>query len=390
MTTIVFRRPIIFRALAITLFAMPLFAADVDIDALTERVDAFMSSWDKDTSPGAAILIACDGEILLKKGYGMADVESKTPIEPDDTAFLLASVTKPFTALSIIMCEERGLLDYDDSLTKIFPEFPIFVSGVTVRHLLNHTGGLYEYERLFMRNGQVDRAWPRSAKTPRSQYEPTSKDTLQIIIEKNKLRFEPGSRFEYSNSGYVVLAQIVEKVDGRSFAQFLKEEIFDPVGMSQSILYDESEPVIKNRATSYERHGKNASNGTPAFRDIDYTPLNFIYGEDNIYTTIEDMFKFDQALYTEELVSAASLQKAFTPPNLKSAKLSNYGFGWTIREEDGKRFVFHGGAWLGFRTYFRRDIDEGITYIYLSNFSDDQLKQVKSELPKILRESMRH
>ena len=93
------------------------------------------------------------------------------------------------------------------------------------------------------------------------------------------------------------------------------------------------------------------------------------------------MFKFAQALYTEELVSAASLQKAFTPPNLKSAKLSNYGFGWTIKEEDGKRFVLHGGAWLGFRTYFRRDIDEGITYIYLSNFSDDQLKQVMSELP---------
>ena len=237
MTKIVFSYSVLFPVLAIMQFAFPVAATDVDVDLLTEKVDALMGDWDNDTSPGAAILIARDGEILLKKGYGMANIESKTPIDAD-TAFLLASITKPFTALSIIMCRERGLLDYDDSLTKYFPQFPDFMSGITVRNLLNHTAGLYEYEHLFVRSGRVDRDWPRSAKTPRSKYEPTAKDTLKLLTELKKLRFEPGSRYEYSNSGYVILAQIVEKVDGRKFARFIREEILDPLGMHRSVLYD--------------------------------------------------------------------------------------------------------------------------------------------------------
>jgi D-alanyl-D-alanine carboxypeptidase len=176
--------------------------------AAAARVDALFAPWSKSDTPGAAMSVIKDGKVLLKKGYGLANLESKKPITPD-TVFLLASVTKQFTAMAIMMLAERGKLKYEDALTKFFPEFRRHAEKVTVRHLLTHTAGFPEYDDLWVKNGTVDSDWPRSAKTKPSTFEPTSKDVMKLMAQQ-QLEFTPGEKWEYSNSGYVILAQIVE------------------------------------------------------------------------------------------------------------------------------------------------------------------------------------
>src|SRR6185369_9857389 len=151
--------------------------------------------------------------------YGLANLENGTRITPE-TRFLLASVTKQFTAMAIMMLAEQGKLGYDDRVTKFFPEFSPFAGSVTIRQLLNHTAGFPEYEDLFVQKGLVDRDWPRSATTARSSFEPTARDALKLLAAEKQLEFTPGEKWSYSNSGYVILAQIVEKVSGKSFAEY--------------------------------------------------------------------------------------------------------------------------------------------------------------------------
>ncbi|HYO59968.1 serine hydrolase domain-containing protein [Archangium sp.] len=344
-------------------------------DLLAEKVDRLMAPWSQGDTPGAAIIVIQDGRIVLKKGHGLANLESKKPITPD-TAFLLGSVTKQFTAMAVMMLAERGKLKYDDSLSKFFPEFPPYAQKITVRHLLHHTAGFPEYEDLFLESGKLDKDYPRSAKPPRSSFEPTSKDALAILAQVKAPRFAPGKQHEYSNSGYVILAQIVEKVSGQSFAQFLRQNIFQPLGMSRSLLYDETRPKVQNVATSYT-----LKDGV--YRDIDYTPLNAIHGEDNIYSTVEDLYKWDQALYTERLVKAATLQAAFTPGKLNNGQATEYGFGWRVRKFLGLNAVGHGGSWLGFKTVILRFPEQHFTVVVLANLQQFDVGDIAFKISKI-------
>jgi CubicO group peptidase (beta-lactamase class C family) len=345
-----------------------------DSENAAAQVDALLAPWSKGDTPGAAITVIENGRVLLEKGYGLANLETKQPIDPD-TAFLLCSVTKQFTAMSIMILAERGKLRYDDALSSFFPEFPPYAQKITIRHLLQHTAGLPEYDDLFRGSGKIDRFWPRSAKSRPSSFEPTSKDVLQILAQQKALQFAPGEKWEYSNSGYVVLAQIVEKVTGQTFAQFLQQEIFQPLGMKRSRLYDETRPTIQKRATSYKGGG--------IYREIDYAPQNAIYGEDNIYTTVEDMYAWDQALYTEKLVRAATLKEAFTPGRLNDGTTTNYGFGWGLNRVLGLEALEHGGAWLGFRTYILRFPTQRFTVIVLSNLAQFEPDKIAAEISKI-------
>jgi len=327
--------------------------------SLAEKVDRLMAPWSQGGTPGAALLVIREGQIVLKKGYGLANLESQKPITPD-TAFLLGSVTKQFTAMAVMMLAERGKLKYDDPLSQFFPGFPPYARKITVRHLLHHTAGFPEYEDLFLEGGKLDKDYPRSAKTPRSKFEPTSKDALALLAQVKAPRFAPGEKHEYSNSGYVLLAQIIEKVSGQSFAQFLRQNIFQPLGMNRSLLYDETRPPVPNVATSYT-----LKDGV--YRDIDYTPLNAIYGEDNIYSTLEDLYLWDQALYTEKLVKVATLQAAFTPGKLNDGQVIEYGFGWRVRKFLGIHAVGHGGSWVGFKTVILRFPEQHLTVVMLAN-----------------------
>lgn len=198
---------------------------------------------------------------------------------------------------------------------------------------------------------------------------------MQILAQQKELQFAPGERWEYSNSGYVILAQVVEKVTGQTFAQFLQQEIFQPLGMKRSRLYDETRPTIQKRATSYKGGG--------VYREIDYAPQNAVYGEDNIYTTVEDMYSWDQALYTEKLVRAATLKEAFTPGRLNDGTATSYGFGWGLNRTLGLEALEHGGAWLGFRTYIVRFPTRRFTVIVLSNLAQFEPDAIAAEISKI-------
>ncbi|MFZ0918151.1 MAG: serine hydrolase domain-containing protein, partial [Candidatus Udaeobacter sp.] len=327
-----------------------------------EQVDALFAPWSTGYTPGAAVIVIQNGKVLLKKSYGLADLETKQPITPD-TAFRLASITKQFTAMGIMILADQKKLKFEDSLSKFFPEFPPYAQKITIRHLLNHTAGFPEFDRLWLQTGRIDCNWPRSSQTSPSCFEPDSRDTLDLLAGVRILRFTPGARYEYSNSGYVILGQIVEKVSGKSLAEFFKEKIFRPLGMRRSILDDETRPELWNVATSYECEGD-------VYKDIGYTPLNLIYGEDNIFSTVEDMYKWDQALYTEKLVKAATFREATTPGKLNNKTSIPYGFGWGLGKVLGLDAMYHSGEWAGFRNNILRFPSEHFTVVILSNVNE--------------------
>jgi CubicO group peptidase (beta-lactamase class C family) len=332
---------------------------------LSAQVDGLFTDWNGGNTPGAGLLVIRDGKVLIKKAYGLANIETKTPITPD-TCFLLGSVTKQFTAMAVMLLAERGQLRYDDPLAKFFPQFPPYAQKITVRNLLNHTSGLPDYEALFVEQGLIEKDWPRSVKTTRSRFEPTAKDALNLLARQPNLLFEPGTKFEYSNSGYVVLAQIIEKASGQSYAQFLKQNIFKPLGMKRSYVYDESRPNIPGRAASYTM-----KDGT--YREIDYTPLNAIYGEDNVFTTLNDLVKWEQALSSTKLIKAETLQQAFSSGVLTDGSRTGYGYGWFIGETLGLKYVGHSGGWLGFANIIRRYPDYRFTVVLLTNYEKFRL-----------------
>ena len=340
-----------------------------------QRVDALFAPWSKGDTPGAAVIVIRNGQVLFEKGYGLANLETRTPIRPD-TAFLLASLTKQFTAMTVMMLAERGKIRYEDPLTRFFPHFPLYAQKITVRHLLNHTAGLPEYDDLWIRSGKVDHDWPRSSATRPSTFEPTSRDALNLLAQQKSPDFDPGEKWKYSNSGYVILAQIVEKASGTSFGAFLEENIFRPLGMKGSLLYDERKPKVPNVAKSYTRDGS-------AYREIDYTPLNKIYGEDNVYSTLDDMYKWDQALYGEKLVKASTLREAFTPGRLNDGTPTSYGFGWRLGRFLGLDRLSHGGSWLGFRTHILRFPEQRFTVVVLSNVSQLEPGRIAGKIGKI-------
>ena len=342
---------------------------------LSTEVDNMLAPWNRPGLPGAAVLVVQCGQILHKKSYGLADVVLQRPMAPD-TLFELGSITKPFTALAIMMLVERRQLRYDQPLTDLFPDFPPWARQVTLRHLLTHTAGIPEYEELFAASGKLDRDYPRSASTQRSTYEPTSRQGLALLATVQKLRFRPGTRFEYSNSGYLLLAQVVERVSGLRYPEFLRRYVFEPLGMSRSLVYDETNPPLPQRAVSYTwREG--------VLADVDYTPLNFIYGDGNVQSTVEELALWDQALYSDRLVQAATLQQAFTPGKLRDGKSVEYGFGWHVNHGYGLRRVAHGGSWLGFKNMLVRYPDRRFTVILLSNIEQFDREVLASKIARL-------
>jgi CubicO group peptidase (beta-lactamase class C family) len=335
------------------------------------RVDALFS-W-ATNGPGAVVAVVDHGDILLEKAYGFADVKKKIPLTAR-SAFDLASVSKQFTAMGIMILAERAQLSYDDSLCRYFPEFSPFGCDITIRNLLNHTSGLPDYEEIFRASGLIQTNYPRAARDAGDTFEPASKDALRFIANEKKLRFKPGDQWEYSDSGYVVLAQIIEKVSGKTYADFLRENIFRPAGMTETVVYDETRPVIPNRALSY-------STNRPG--PVDYTPLNLIYGDGNVHTTISDMIQWVRALDNGTLVTAPTLRQALTRGRLNNGKEFDYGFGWGIHNRHGGDVTEHGGSWVGFRSSIVRLPRWHLSIIILSNSGRSGLGDIAQKIESI-------
>jgi CubicO group peptidase (beta-lactamase class C family) len=321
-----------------------------------EQVNALMTAQNFEKKPGTAVLVIENGKIVYRKGFGLADLKTGRTIAPD-TTFDLASVTKQFTAMAILQLAERGKLNLDDSLRKFYPEFPVYADKITVRHLLNHTSGLPDYIELFLKSGKLE------TNDKPSGFEPTDDDTIKILAEQKEPLFAAGERWAYSNSGYVVLAKIVEKASGTRYRQFVKKNIFEPLKMERSAVYDETKPKIINRAVSYQKKGE-------IYENVDYTPLNLIYGDGSINSTVEDLAKWDAALYTEKLVKTATLKQAFAAAKLNDGKITNYGFGWFVKETAHGLEASHSGGWAGFRNFIVRYPEQKLTVVVLSNSAE--------------------
>ena len=316
-----------------------------DSKAASQQVDELFAPLVVAKQPGAAVMIIQDGKILHEGHYGFADLDKEIPIT-SRTNFRLASVSKQFAAMAIMILEEDGQISYDDPISQYVPELAPY-PGVTVRHLLQHTGGLPDYYDHIDTSGDI----------------PTNDDAARLLGEMASPDFAPGERYEYSNPGYDMLGPIVEAAAGMPFVDFVRERIFNPLHMDNSLVHDHTFPEIPNRAIGYDP----VEDG---FEPNDFDPLNGIVGSGGIYSNLEDMYRWDQALYGEQLVSQESLEAAFTAGRNNQGESIDYGFGWRIETTRGHKRVRHSGSWVGFRTHIARIPDLGFSIIILSNNSE--------------------
>lgn len=321
------------------------------------KINSLFSCYAGKKTPGAAVLIIKDGQPIFKRAFGMADVERQVPVTTP-TNFRLASVTKQFTAMCIMMLQEQEKLSYDQSLTDLFSNFPAYGQAITIRHLLNHTSGLIDYESLIPDTATI---------------QVLDQDVLQMMMAQDSTYFPPGSQYRYSNSGYAVLAMIVAKISGQSFAQFLKQNIFEPLGMTQTVAYENSISEVSHRAYGYANE-----NGQLIPKDQSLTSA--VLGDGGVYSSVEDLFKWDQALYTDKLVSQETFQQAVTPGILNDGTRLDYGFGWRIDEYRGLKRWHHTGQSCGFATIIQRYPDQKFSIIILTNRNEPMLTDRANQL----------
>jgi len=318
----------------------------------SSRIDSLFKKYDGADAPGASVMIIRDGKVIFKKGYGLADLEMRAPITPS-SCFRLASVTKQFTAMSVMMLAERKKLSYDNTLSDFFPDFPSPGKKITIRNLLNHVSGLVAYEDVM----------PDSITVPL-----LDKDVLALLKKEDTTYFAPGAEYRYSNSGYALLALIVEKASSMPFAQFLRENIFTPLQMTNSVAYEKGISTVLNRAYGYSLRD---SVDEKSFIRTDQSMTSSVLGDGGIYSSTEDLFKWDQSLYTTKLLSRTALDQAFTPNILPDGKNSEYGFGWRISTYRETRCIHHSGSTIGFRNEIQRYPEKHFSVIVLTNRDGD-------------------
>jgi CubicO group peptidase (beta-lactamase class C family) len=296
-------------------------AQESDKASKAEQVNKLFDSTSNLAVPGASVVVIHQGEIVHKKGYGLSNIEKEIPNTPE-TIFRLGSTTKQFTAMAVLQLHDKQLLQIDDPIGKYFPG-TLNGDRITIRHLLTHTSGITE-----------------------------SMDS--------ELEFTPGDQLNYSNTGYNLLGKLIEKVSGLSYEAYLQQHIFKPLGMNHSG-YDHPNTKPENSAVGYEI-GDDGSYTNQADSDV-----SDAYAAGALYSTVEDMYLWDQALYSEMLVMKGTLNQAFSQVTLNNGSKASYGFGWLINQWHGLKEVGHGGDITGFNSYIARFPDEQFSAIVLSN-----------------------
>jgi CubicO group peptidase (beta-lactamase class C family) len=291
--------------------------------------------------PGISLAVIRNGQIILARGYGLANVELQVPVRPQ-TIFQSGSMGKQFTAAAVMMLVEEAKLALDDKITKYFTGSPQVWQNVTVRHLLTHTSGMTDYPADFdMRRDYTE-------------------DELLQRIKTIPLAFQPGEKWSYSNLAYVMLGLLIHKVSGKFYGDFLQERVFSPLDMSTARVISEAD-IVPNRAAGYR-----LVNGQLRNQDWVSPSLNTT-ADGALYLTIYDMAKWDAALYTDKLLKKSSLEQMWTPVKLNDGKTYPYGFGWALGEVHGHRIVEHGGSWQGFKSYIARYVDDKMTVVLFAN-----------------------
>jgi CubicO group peptidase (beta-lactamase class C family) len=325
-----------------------------------KQVDALLSGLTSDREPGAAVLVVNDGRVVFERGYGITDLRTMRSIDAR-TNFRLASVTKQFTAAAVMLLVRDGRLRYEDSLTDIFPDFPEYGRAITIRHLLNHTSGLPDYEDLMP---------PADSSAPIEQAQIKDAGVLELLKRQESGKFVPGAKWAYSNSGYVLLGLVVEKASGRTFGEFLRDRIFVPLKMTGTVAYEPAKNNVPNRACGHTMEGG-------GWRETDQSPTSATLGDGGVYSSLSDLLKWDKALRRHTLLSEPEMQPALTPvrvpegpPTEPDGAPAAYGFGWFLNPWQGHARMWHYGETIGFRTAIQRFTDDGLTVIVLCNRAD--------------------
>ena len=312
-------------------------------------VDDLLTAYSGSSVPGASVVVVRDGQLIVRRAYGMADLEHRVLATPE-TDYRLASVSKQFTAMAVMLLVKDGKLRYDQPIRDFLPELPPATAAVTVRHLLNHTSGLLDYEDLIpeTRTTQLD-----------------DNDVLALLAAQDSVYYPAGTQYRYSNSGYVLLGLIVARVSGMSLPAFLRARIFEPLGMRATVMHVEGSDTIPRRAYGYSPRG-----GT--FVQTDQSLTSATLGDGGIYTNVDDMVLWDQALYGTTLVDSATLALATTPPQLPAGAETQYGFGWFVDSYRGEKRWRHTGETSGFRNAILRFPGRRLTIVVLTNRSSGE------------------
>lgn len=317
--------------------------------AQEQQVDALFAKWAKPDAPGAAIEIIRDGKVVLRKGYGMADVEHAAPNTPA-TAYHVASMSKQFTAFAIHLLEQDGKLSLDDDVRKYLPELPDYGKTITIRHLLQHTSGLRDQWNLLMMAG-----W-------RMEDVITEEDVFNLIRSQRALNFAPGEEHVYSNTGYTLMARIVKQVSGQSLAQFARARIFEPLGMKHTFFHEEYGTLVPGRALSYAP----VKDGGYRYMALSYSTV----GPSSLFTTADDLALWDRNFYDARVGGKDLLAKMHRTGVLNSGKEIDYASGLVVGKYRGLRSVEHGGADAGFRTQMLRFPEQHVSITVLANAAD--------------------
>jgi CubicO group peptidase (beta-lactamase class C family) len=368
------------RILAVTLLtslpvvaALPVETFSAEGDARSKQLETILAKAVAPGQPGLAVLVKKGGRILFERGYGVTKVKSKTRITPD-TDFRLASVTKQFTAMAVMLLVRDGKLRYESTLTEIFPEFPAYGKTITIRHLLTHTSGLPDYEDL------MDREEKSGGKRWSAERQIQDAEVLALLEKETRGKFPPGTSWAYSNSGYVVLGLIIARISGVPYPEFLEQNIFAPLGMRGTLAYQKGKAEVPHRAFGHSRE-----RGKLILTDQSSTSATL--GDGGIYSNLEDLSKWDDALANHTLLSVEAMKDALTPvkladgrephwpiepngDNLAPGKPVSYGFGWFLDSYPGHPRMWHSGTTIGFRNVIERFTMDHLTIVILCNRAD--------------------
>ncbi len=331
---------------------------------VSEKLDSIFKRFNKRYDFHGSVLVAKNGKLIFNKEYGYADFNKKTKIHKN-SSFQLASVSKQFTAVGILILFERGLLGLDDHVIKYFPDFPY--KEITIRQLLNHTSGLPKYFWL------AEHKWNK-------EKPPVNSEMIELISEyKLPLFFKPGSRFDYSNTGYLVLASIIEEISGKDYGEFLEENIFKPLQMTNSFVYRfEQDEIEDSQLAGYRIYRRRYH------LVISGTVNDAIVGDKNVYSTSEDLFRWINGLNSGKLISESTLKLMYSKGETKYKREIPYGFGFRIDDKNVEKIIYHKGKWNGFRTSLMQYTDSDLLVIALEHSSYNSMKYLNESVKTIV------
>lgn len=328
------------------------------------KIDSLLLDYQSRYRFNGNVLVADNNHIIYQGSFENRILNKITELN-QGSIFQLASISKQFTAMAVMILKERGLIRYSDSVVKYLPDLPW--PNVTIEHLLQHTGGLPNYMWV------VEHYWKEDSP-------PNNTQVIELIRDHENemgLYFRSGTRFNYSNTGYMVLASLVEIVSGQAFPDFMEENIFKPLGMKHSFVYPNSSLADSGLVQGYRPY-------RGRYISIPQTVNDGSYGDKGVYSTISDLYLWDQALNSEKLVSRKTLEEAFSPLILRGKYKINYGFGFRIKEVKGKKIVYHHGRWNGFRTSIWRYPEGNSSIIILNNSSFSNIGGMERKIQEIL------